>query len=237
MQKNNFIVFGNKKIPYGCKDFKICIDGVKIGQVDHTKFLGVYIDEKLNWHKHIAHVCRKLASSIGIINRAKSILPLQLLRNLYFSMIYPYLTYCNVIWGGASMNATRGIITLQKRAIRIITGSPYLTRTSPIFARLQLLKFVDIRRTQTIKLMFKFKFNLLPEACKDFFKFSNPIRRYEIRKSDCFVVPFSRSEVRKKSINVYGPELWNALPTDLHNATSLATLMQTLTNFKVFEYI
>jgi len=236
VKKTNFIVFGSKRIPLGCIGFKICIDGVQIGQVEHTKFLGVYIDEKLNWQKHITHISSKLASGIGIINRVKNLLPLSLLRNLYFTMIYPYLTYCNIIWGGASMNAIKSIITLQKRVVRIITGSPYLAPSSPIFARLQFLKFVDIRRAQTIKLMFKFKFNLLPEACKDFFRLSDPKQRYEIRKPNYFVIPFSRTEARKKSINVFGPELWNALPTDLHDVTSLTTLMQTLNRLIVSEY-
>ena len=42
------MVFGNKKIPHEDREFKIFIDGVPIGQVEHTKFLGVNIDEILN---------------------------------------------------------------------------------------------------------------------------------------------------------------------------------------------
>ena len=84
-------------------------------------------------------------------------------------MIYPYLTYYNVIWGCASLQTVSCIIGLQKRAVRIITGSSYLAPTSPIFARLQLLKFVDIRKVQAAMLMFRFKLGLLPEACQVFF--------------------------------------------------------------------
>ena len=55
---------------------------MQITQVENTKFLGIYIDEKLNWHKHVTHVSLKIASSIGILSRAKSILPLSILRML-----------------------------------------------------------------------------------------------------------------------------------------------------------
>ena len=92
----------------------------------------------------------------------------------------------------------------SKRAVRIITGSPYLSSSSPIFARLQLLKFVDIRKVQTVLFMFKYKFNLLPEACQDYFRISNPARCYEIRKTSYFEIPFSRTEVRKKALMYMG---------------------------------
>ena len=70
-----------------------------------------------------------------------------------------------------------------------------------------------------------------------FFRFSNPIRRYEIRNVNLFQIPFSRTEVRKKSINVYGPELWNLLPTDVQNAASIYTMKRGLINLILSEYI
>jgi hypothetical protein len=93
------------------------------------------------------------------------------------------------------MKAISGIVVLQKSAVRIITGSRYLSSSSSIFARLKLLKFVGTRKIQAAMLMFKFKLNILPEACQDYFKFSNPVRCYEICKTNYFEIPFSRTEV------------------------------------------
>ena len=76
----------------------------------------------------------------------------------------------------------------------------------------------------------------MPEACQNYFRTSNPARRYETRKTNYFEIPFSRTEVRKKSINVYGPELWNALPTDLQNTTSIFVMKRGLVNHIVSEY-
>ena len=36
-----------------------------IDRVNSTKFLGLIIDDKLKWHKHIQHVKHKIARSVG----------------------------------------------------------------------------------------------------------------------------------------------------------------------------
>ena len=171
-----------------------------------------------------------------MLSRAKFLLPFCMLKTLYYAMIYPYLTYCNMIWGCGSSQILKPITVLQKRAIRIITGSTYLASTSEIFARTHVLKFADIRMLQVTMFMFKFKLGLLPYACHDFFHFVNPLPRYETRKTNLFLVPYSRTEVRKKSINVYGPDLWNMLPADLQNATTTYMLKRRLTNLILAGY-
>ena len=40
--------------------------------------------------------------------------------NLYYSLVFPYLIYCNEIWGNASSVLLDPIIKIQKRCVRII---------------------------------------------------------------------------------------------------------------------
>ena len=40
-------------------DVKLCINKVPIQQVDNTKFLGVIIDDNLNWSNHISYINSK----------------------------------------------------------------------------------------------------------------------------------------------------------------------------------
>jgi hypothetical protein len=236
IKKTNYILFGSKRKPGSSEDLKVCLDGAQIVRVEHTKFLGIFVDEKLNWQKHVTHVSQKISSSIGLLSRARKILPLYLLRVLYHAMVYPYLMYCNIVWGCASFQTLNSIIILQKRVIRIISGSPFRATTSPIFKRYKLLKFVDIRKVQAAMFMFRFKSGLLPEACQSYFCFSNPNRRYETRNVNLFQIPLSRTDVRKKSINVYGPEVWNELPIDLKMATSIYMLKRDLINQILSDY-
>ena len=78
---------------------KILIKNTEISSVRSTKFLGVIIDDKLNWKEHIQYIKNKISKSIGILYKVRPYLCTGTLRNLYFSFTYPYLIYCNEVWG------------------------------------------------------------------------------------------------------------------------------------------
>ena len=52
-------------------DISFNIDGQDIAEVTSSKFLGVIIDNKLNWRDHVSFVCRKIARGLGVIIKAR----------------------------------------------------------------------------------------------------------------------------------------------------------------------
>jgi len=61
IKKTNYIIFFPKS---KCRQqqitsFTIQIDGKTIERVEHARFLGVYIDEKLQWNEHINQMSAK----------------------------------------------------------------------------------------------------------------------------------------------------------------------------------
>ena len=73
---------------------------MKVQQVTETKFLGVIITENLSRYSHIKTIRNKISKAIDIICIICKICHVQKLRNFYFTLIHPYLDYCNVIWAG-----------------------------------------------------------------------------------------------------------------------------------------
>ena len=69
---------------------------------------------------------------MGILSRLKYILPEKIKLMIYNSLVLSYMDYGILIWGHQSDR----IHKLQKRAIRLITGSKYNTHTEPLFKRL-----------------------------------------------------------------------------------------------------
>ena len=63
-------------------------------------FLGVKLDRNLKFVNHIKYSCSKISKSIGILYKLKNVVPnyIFLILNLYHSLVYPYLIYCNVIF-------------------------------------------------------------------------------------------------------------------------------------------
>lgn len=68
---------------------------------DYIKYLGVLIDEKLSWKYHIAYVSLIIAQNIGIFSKLRLCmsLALGLLKQLYYSLVYPYITYAILACG------------------------------------------------------------------------------------------------------------------------------------------
>ena len=90
VKKSNFVLFGNRSKRCYDNTFQILIEGNSLGQVSNTKFLGVYIDEDLNWKYHTQQISLKASKSIGVLNRVKNILSPDLLQMLYYTIIQPY---------------------------------------------------------------------------------------------------------------------------------------------------
>ena len=236
VKKTNFILFGNKRLPNADQKFKVSIDGYLLEQVEHTKFLGVYVDSKLNWKTHIDYVANKISQGLGVLGRVRDILPLNALLMLYHSMIYPYLTYCNLVWGCATVTALRRLICLQKRAVRLITRSKFRTPCDPLFARLKLLKLIDINKVQTALFMFKVKHRLVPLACMRFATITDPQRLHATRTVYYFNMVGFRTVIRENSINVRGPRLWNTLPMVIQNSLSMRSLKHELVKLYIDLY-
>ena len=120
----------------------------KIKQVKETVFLGVVLDEHLTWKPHISQVARKISKSIGVINRARFVLPKPCLKTLCYCLVYPYLHYCIIVRGSTYKTNLRGLVSLQKRVIRIISKSTFDSHSNPIFKELEVLKLSDIKQLE-----------------------------------------------------------------------------------------
>ena len=180
-----------------------------------VKFLGILIDSHLTWKEHVNNICFKISRVIGVLNRLKSILPLQILVNLYNTMILPYLTYCNIIWGNCASYLLQRLFLLQKRAIRVITKSFYLAHTDQLFYKLKILKIHDLYRLQVASFMFSYSKNILPEHFNEFFVLNSSVNNYSTRNSNKLYIPFYRYNFSRTLVRYQGPITWNNLSNEL----------------------
>ena len=177
----------------------------EIEQVKETVFLGIVLDEHLTWRPHIVYTANKVSKSIGVIRKSSFYLKKETIRILYFSMISPYLQYCNLVWANTYQKNLSRIVILQKRIVRIINKSDNLVHTSPIFKDLYLLKFEDIRKLQISQLMFLIKNNSSPSNFQNLFILNSQIHKYNTSSSKSFHLPSIRTKLRQFSIKYQGP--------------------------------
>ena len=70
-----------------------------IEKTDHIKYLGVFLDEKLSWKHHIAYVCSRIARNTGLFTKLRHYMSLAQLKQLYYSLVHPYISYAILAWG------------------------------------------------------------------------------------------------------------------------------------------
>ena len=80
------MLFGNLNA-----QFDVAINGISSNRVRVAKFLGVLIDEKLNWKDHIANVKSKLSMSTAILYKCSQVINSQSMHILYSSLFLPYI--------------------------------------------------------------------------------------------------------------------------------------------------
>ena len=90
------------------------MDNKIIDKVLDFNFLGIHFNEQLNWKSHIDKLSVQCCRILGILNRLKRILPLNIKIILYNSLMLPHLNYGITLWG---FKCER-ILKLQKKAAR-----------------------------------------------------------------------------------------------------------------------
>lgn len=218
LAKTKFMIFSNFKIE---NQVNIQVDGVAIERVFENKFLGVIIDEKINWKPHIKYTQTKLSRSISVLSKAKHWLDYESLHLLYCSLVLPYLNYCSEVWGNTYKSSIHAITILQKRAIRIIHRAGYRDHTNILFLNSNLLKFIDIIALKTALIMYKAWNNQLPENIQVMFSDREGV--YNLRRELNFKTPSARTTLKSFCISVCGVKLWNSINVETRRCSSVIT--------------
>ena len=117
--------------------------------------------------------------------RLRNFVDLQILKNLYYCLIYSHLIYGIEVWGSACQTTMTPIISLQKRAVRMITFNDRIPEVpgplcpfDPLFSVLELLKIYDIFNLQVAKFVYLCLRHETPSIFHDWFTLTSSIHRY-----------------------------------------------------------
>ena len=193
-------------------DINIYISGEKLKEVDHAKYLGALVDNKLNWSYHINAVSLKLSKGSGLLAKARHFVPSDTLRSLYFSFINPYIDYNLLNWGMATPTNLNPIHLKMKRVVRIMAFKGRDHHTAGLFQDLEILPLDKFIRLRYGKFMWRLNNGFLPETLANNF--------HRNRRSQ-LSISHSRLESFKQYVLFAGPQLWNELPSEITNKSSL----------------
>ena len=216
IEKTNFIIFHppQKKLSYTPK---LTISNKRIKQENYVKYLGLYIDSSLSWKFHVQHIAKKVKRCAGILSKIRYYVTKDILVQLYYALVYPFLAYSLITWGNTYSTTLKPLTILQKRIARIINFADFNAHSSPIFANLGILKLEDLIFLDNALFMHDYYSNQLPSVFSNFFKSVSEVHHYNTRlaSKNKYYLPKARTNYGKFNIRFSGTKVWNSLEDDI----------------------
>ena len=88
--------------------------------VQKVKYLGVQVDNSLDWKEQIKAISSKVSEAMGLLKHAKIFLPESSLKSLCFSKVEPHFRYCCSVRGCSGSSTLLELQKLQKRTASIL---------------------------------------------------------------------------------------------------------------------
>ena len=214
VKKSNFLHFHqgkSAKVP-----IKLKINNTLVEEKESTKYLGTFIDNKLNWKIQIQHIKIKISRGIGIISKIRHSIGDACL-NLYHSFVQSYLNYNILNWSCTHKSFLEPIEKKIKKAIRLISFSKTkVEHTAPLFKKHNILPFYDHIQHRRASFMWK--------LCNGFIQ--NPLNTIftkNLQNDSKYVLPFPKIEKDKNSFEYTCVKAWNLVPKNIRDSSTLNT--------------
>lgn len=215
----------------------ISIENKRLEEVKSFKFLGYILDPQLKWNLHISHITNKIAKNIGIITKLSRVVNSTTLRNLYFSLVQPYLTNGITIWGTANNTVLHPLIILQKCLIRQICYAKRRDASAPLFKSQKVLPLNLLYEYSVCCIMFKIYHNLSPNVINELFTTRNSISERDTRQAHHFNIPLTRNNLLHNSIYVQGPIIYNRYINIINMNCSISSFKLSLKKYLFDSFI
>ena len=219
----------------------LIVNNLPILSCDKAKYLGVFIDSRLNFHSHIKSVENKVARSVGILSKLKHFLPSNSLLKLYYAFIHPHLLYGLSIWGCTHKSYLSKLQTLQNKAVKIIGGGKYMDHATPFYSKLKILKIPELYKHEVAKLVFHHYHQRLPPLLSNLYIKTNHVSQKCTRSSSTankptLYIPLYKTTRLQKSIRYQGVKIWNKIPTSIKTKQSFKSFEVSYKNYLLNMY-
>lgn len=104
---------------YNCKGGS-CNCSFIIRRSENIKYLGILLDCNLKWNNHINLLIKRLRSFLYVFKQLRDFLPINILKQVYYALIEPQLSYGIIAWGGSYKSTLKCLEIMQRYVLKIM---------------------------------------------------------------------------------------------------------------------
>ena len=209
--KTKYMLFGSKVTLAKCKDreIKLAIDNEPIARARNYSYLGVTLDEQLNYELHAQGIFRKVKNKLIQLRAMRYFLTRKAALLVYKNMILPILEYGDIFLSSLSKITKKKLQTLQNKALRIALNDRGADNTDGLHQQAKILKLTKRRKMHCLQFIFKKKNNnaLLTKKSVG--------RQTRSSYKVTFMLRKPSSEKYKSCLSYSGFRAWNQLPASI----------------------
>ena len=129
--KTEMILFKPTKKPLDCQ-LKLKLNGKRLYQTSSVKYLGIKIDQYLNWQDHTNNITIKLNKANAMLYNVRQFVNQRTLISIYHAIFNSHLNYASIVWGQTKSSINR-VFIIQKKALRTTHFKGKFDQTLSIF--------------------------------------------------------------------------------------------------------
>jgi len=201
--------------------------------VSSTKFLGVQIDDKLEWSDHIGEINLSLRRFVGIFYKLSHFIPDFILKMLYFSMVHSKIIYGIEIYANTYPTYLHDLMILDNRLLRITQKKSRYSHVADLYKS---FKTLPVDKLFNFRLLLHahailHKSNSIPPIFHNTLTLNKDVHEHDTRSQlDLHRKSYQTSSGRKITANLCS-SLWNSLPSEIKNINSEEGFKKSLKSF------
>lgn len=211
INKTKFMVLGAKT---DNPDLSLRIDNMTIERVSYIKYLGVMIDDKLNFKMHCEYIEKKISKKISFLNRIRKKIDKNTAILLFNSIILPHYDFCSSILFMLNEGELNRLQVLQNRALRVILKARRDTSVSLMLHQTDIMSVRQRINYNVLIYIYKASKSLLPRYITSQLNTVSNIQPYQLRRNGMFRPPNITSRLGQNSIMYRGIILFNEMISD-----------------------
>ena len=209
---------------------RLQIEGVSLPLVKETKFLGIWLDDELNWNCHLSKLSTKIKRNVYLLRNHKNILDCNTLKLIYLAQIQSHINYGLVLWGGMALS--ENLNKIRKTLNMCVKILKPKTEINKSYGELKILTLDQLIKLEHNKLAYKIANGTLPIKIKEIInhdqnnKSLQKNHKYNTRKKSRPNIQRPKTKNYTRSFLCNGIRALDELTPDLTICTSITSFVK-----------
>ena len=213
--KTKWIIF-TKARSTDFNSLKLCSrNGTALERVTSYKYLGIWVDEKLDFKPHVNQLVKKLRIKLGFLYRNRCCFTFPARKRIIESVFISVLDYGDVIYGNASHSTLKTLDAVYHSALRFITGDRYGTHHCTLYNKVGWPALSEKRDGHWKTFIYKTIIGLMPLYLSSLIHWNCNTLNTRSQSWLSLYLPHVNTKLGKTAFCYKAPYIWNEVQKSL----------------------